>query len=412
MNEVCYVQEILDIVILSLIFIMMLLSGILTFVIWHDCSKRDLPPSFMGLGFLFITLSALMMLGSQLVPIYHETAYDGFVLLGVMGLYSIWFHHEFTWHESLTPWKSFIGGGLFTSLLIIILGKWYVIYFHDRLMLVEIIRLFDQMEGLIALAIAHMTLLYPLRLGLREYRTHGTVKSFLEACNFLLLLGGIDLLVLQGFMEMEEILGLGLMAAVTSLTGLAILYLKEPRWLHRIPFPIYFLMGYHDSGLYFYRKLFQSQLQKSSDLMKQEPSSREIKHESNITCNDVESSLMDVVSFDSQNSALISSVLGAIDAIFKHAIGRELKRGVLLARTPVYMVVERDAGLRVAYVLIAQSISWYLALTLRKLLQETPRRLFIDIEERGRALDHGEFESFLNPIIKKLFPYFEMISLP
>ncbi len=329
--------------------------------------------NYLGIGFFFMGLGTIIHFMQSQFTIFpsREHVLLTSILLNSIALFFIWIHFQFM--QQLRP------SLLLVTVQLGLLGissAGVSIYFSmfARSLLVTLTIVNLTILTLIAL-------LGTIKFNIFHYLERNDIFSLLEGVNFIFLLLSIighDVYYFHGSPLLRLFSG---MLLLIGSTGLIVLYTWRPHLMYRIPYSIWFLLGYHDSGMFFYRK--QVNLEDET-----------------------------VLNGSKRRMPYLSSLLAAMNALFKHVISQEVVETVQKSHYMELLFI-RDPSRQIGYLLIAEKHSRYLKQALLALLRLTPvNELFqcsssVDSTRESFIIDTQNVTTTLRPLIRKLFPDLE-----
>ncbi len=160
-----------------------------------------------------------------------------------------------------------------------------------------------------------------------------------------------------------------LFASAFSALSLFYAYATNRAYLYRIPFKIYYLVGYHDSGMTF----FQLEI----------PNPK--------------------FSLDRREVLLVNNILSTIDVAVRHLLKQELQENLVKCKH-VCFYLHRNPQKRIIFGVISERLSWYLRKSMETMTTSfSSRQLFRDGEIP--LLEEEHVHSEMMRVLKKTFPY-------
>ncbi len=333
----------------------------------RDTVKKKRSYHFILISFVFFFLVASSMLYRLLF--FSERVVT--LIFYSIGLCFLWTHFELMRARYVKVWKLMIMISLttviITSFAMLTLGGIHPLALNLSVFAVTVLSI--------------PSLLYPVFMSIKEYRTYRIPQQLFEILGFLLLL-----LSFQYFFLFEQIphpfaTEIDVVTIIIGFVGALLLmlaYLYNPAYMHRIPFQMYYLLGYHDSGILFFVRRIRSE---HLDEHHEDP-----------------------------NLYLLSGILSSIDTAYRHILQQEIEHSVQKARN-MELLFHRDPEKRISYVLIAEQVSWYLERSLSLLLRLTPKELITQASGEMRVVDQGEIDRVIEPLVRQIFPFFNMFEV-
>ncbi len=342
-------------------------TGFLTLVSVKNTFARFKSVHFISVAFFLAFLGFTSLIVRTVVEEWWDLGLNVTVMFHSLAFAMVWFHFELQRHENLHYGKIY-GLALLTTIAGFSLLLWII---------TEEKQLFSFISILSMMLVAFPATLIPARLSFKEYKENHLKKQFYEGVAFLLVLIGLIMFFYVSMFRLfdQPIYFASLGVASFGIIILAIIYAREPAYLYRIPFKIYYLVGYLDSGLCFYQKKLQHR-----DLKLKE--------------NDLD---------------LLSGIMSTIESLFTHILQQEITKTIHYG-TNVTVLFKRNTKKKITYIIVAQRASWYLQKALDRLLAETPIHIFPQSE--ADALNVQKVGKILDPLVQKLFPYFTLLSTP
>ncbi len=320
--------------------------------------------NYIGLGFFFIGLGTLSYIMRLTTSIPDITIVGLSSLLNSIGFFFVWIHFQFIS-------KKMFSIPVFSILLIMLavtsaFTVFHVLFLHQQI--------FIDLSIASLVILSSISLCFPIKTGISEYCRRRDWLSLIEGKSFLFLLTAVIGYSTSHFTKMTPLLWLSHLLLVISAGCLIGLYTWHPRLMHRIPFKVGYLLGLHDSGLFFFKKEVQTTF---------------LKHDERTR----------------KKMQYLSSIFSAIDTLFKHILMQDI---VYTAQRSLFVEVLfiRDPKKQLGYILIAEKHSYYLKQALKILLKMTPRSLLLtDINDTDSVLiDQQRINEKLMPLVENIFP--------
>ncbi len=332
-----------------------------------DTAKKKRSYHFILVSFVFFFLVASSML--YRVIFFSERVVT--LIFYSIGLSFLWTHFELMRSRQVNIFKIV----LMVSLTTVIITSF------TFLSLDGILPLALNISVLSVTLLSIPSMLYPVYMSIQEYRMYRFPQQLFEIVGFLFLLISFQYFFL--FEQLPHPLApeMDIVTIVIGFIGAILLmmaYLYNPSYMYRIPFQIYYLLGYHDSGILFFARRLRSE--RLNDL-----------HED-------------------PNLYLLSGILSSIDAAYRHVLQQEIEHSVQKARN-MEVLFHRDPEKRISYVLIAEQVSWYLERSLDLLLHLTPKELITQESGEMRVVDQEDIDRVIEPLVRQVFPFFNMLTI-
>ncbi len=347
--------------------------------------------NYLGIGFAITSMATflhLFSLGPSQGILFNTM---NIISFHGVGLFFIWLHFQLLQDETIPiPMLSF---------LVMLLTATFLLTGFN-VFVSETPSLFD-LNMIILLVLAGLTLVAPIRISLHDFHFHHHRKSLAEASCYALLFVTIACHVSNFFFFSPNTFSMILMQLVANLSllfstgGLIFLYTWYPHLMHRVPFHVWYVIGFHDSGMLF----FQQEIPHSK------PNGLEVK----------------------RRLPYLSGMLSAIDAIFKHILEQDVIFTIQKS-AHVEMIFQRDPQKRLGYIIIADRHSHYLLRALDTLVKMTTLPKDEDqhqalhqsnhLDEKKEAsqqypveddmpslIDQARLNRLIRPLVKKVFPF-------
>jgi hypothetical protein len=186
----------------------------------------------------------------------------------------------------------------------------------------------------------------------------------------------ISITIFTGLQTADSILNVALFIISNGLLCLAIIFLlantmKHGDYIYSLPLPIYAIFIYNQGGVLTYYRRFK--IEGRDD-------------------------------FFSKNETLVSGAFMAFGAFFKEILGAHTKLSYINAGDYEFFLtpLENDVG---TLAIATSGVNYFFERSLRRLISQIPKELFEKINVVN-SLD--EFNSMLDPLIKKTFPYLKI----
>ncbi len=360
-----------------------------TLTLW-DCFVRLKTINYMGIGFLLLGIATF----SHLISILDPRDSMAFTLLALLlhagGLLFVWIHFQLMQHDGIHP-ISFALMMTMEITAVTLICTW-LLRFTTAYIVIELSIFFVWSMSVIALKT-------PIWLAVQDFLTRKNRHALGEGIAYKLIFLAITGHVIHFFLGSDEYLFLLIanMFILLGAGGLIVLYTKNPQLMHRLPFRVWYLLGFHDSGLLFFkRELHQQFMKVNGTRMK-------------------------------QRLPFLSSMLTAIEALFKHILDQDIIFTIQRSQH-LELVFLRDPEKQLGYVIIAEDHSYYLLQALKTLLFLTPLHVFVSSEDKQEQktkarddqsprpsdlqliVDSKRIEQVLLPLIHRVFPTIKVQS--
>ncbi len=322
--------------------------------------------NLLGLGFISAFFGSLMLFLRLLNP----AEWDFFLSLSItfytVAVTLFYAHFQLSRTDFFEKWK--------IGIIILLLNG---VILHNQLSI--ILQAIDTHFGLtthflIFLLTSYLGLIIPIIITIQEFRLYRIKQQFIEGIGFAILLLGANLLTVAFFTNSFGSLTylISLFCAALGGSFLALAYLINPAYIYRVPFEFYSILGFHDSGMVFYQQeMLHLGIEKSE-----------------------------------KRTKLIGSYLTTIKSYFKMFLEQEMQEFIQQGDAMV-VYMKRDPLKKIGYAVITTKSTWYLRRIIKRLLDETPGDLIED--DQAEPLDIKQMREILDPIVKRLFPYFELL---
>ncbi len=320
--------------------------------------------NYLGVGFFFIALGILVHLIRLANPTLHFIIVSIAASSNALGLLFVWIHFQLMSKQMLSM--------VAFSVLIIILSFGLTLLVLNVAIFSSPILTAGAMASLVI--ISFFMLISPIKMGFHDFLRNNDIRALAEGGSFFGLLLAILGFVVHYYTQVPTVSWLSNLIMIVSAGGLIILYTWNPRLMYRIPFKIWYLLGFHDSGLFFFKKKLEVPVPNSSATA-------------------------------DRRMQYLSSMFTAIDAIFKHILEQDVI--VTIQKSPYLEILfKRDPQKKLGYIIIAERHSYYLEQALQALLRLTPSNLLLTNpnDEHSVLIDHECINTVLIPLILEIFP--------
>ncbi len=364
----------LDAVIILRIFFSLMFSltvGLTGTIIISDSIKRLRIFHPIGVGLISMGIGGIFLIYRSLVypSFWHEGITFSF-LFYTTGFLFFHVHNDLLRNEKVNTIKLTFNGSLILTTFILQL-LWMLDY-----PVALVISFYSALFILFAVGVPSLLpLIYGTIQDLSRLRIRNQVAELLGFGGLLLTITSSSIANILELQFDPIYVYLTLLAAAFSGASLFYAYTTDRTYLYRFPYKIYYLLGYHDSGM----TLFQLEI---------------VNPEFNLNHREV---------------LLVNTTLRTIEVAVKQLLKAELRENVVKTDTVKFML-NRAPQKKITFGVISEKITWYLRRSMEMMLESFSMGILSEKDGEVPILDNLNIQAEVFRTLERVFPYL-MITL-